>query len=80
MNIINIENINQIPKLQTQLYISPLQKYHLKNMNIANKIYNNENNNINNNEDYNINNDSNNYNDNNSKSTGTEGRKFSKIK
>ena len=70
MNIINmnnLNNINQMPKLQTQLYISPIQQYHTKNLN--------------NNSDFNLNNDSTNFNSNNiSKSTKTDGRKYSKIK
>ena len=33
MNVINMENINQMPKLQTQLYISPLEKLNLKKIN-----------------------------------------------
>ena len=71
INMENLNNINQMPKLQTQLYISPIQKYHAKNQ------HNNYNN-----LDYNLNNDSTNYNSNNniSKLTRTEGRKFTKIK
>jgi hypothetical protein len=70
MNIINMENINQIPKLQTQLYVSPIQKYYPKN---PNNNYNNL--------DYNLNNESTNYNSNNiSKSTKIDGRKYTKLK
>ena len=68
INLLNMENINPVPKLQSQIYISPLQKLNLnfKNINYINKIFNmknsnenknNINNNISNNEINNINND-----------------------
>ena len=34
------DNINHVPKLQSQLYISPLQKLNLTNINYMNKIFN----------------------------------------
>ena len=67
MNILNLENLNQkinpVPKLQSQLYISPLQKLNLKNINYMNKLFNlrNKNNkNINNEININLNNNLNN--------------------
>ena len=72
MNVINLENINQkinpVPKLQSQIYISPLQKLNLKNINYMNKLFNlgnksnnnNINNEINNNLNSNLNNNLNN--------------------
>ena len=70
MNIINMENINQIPKLQTQLYISPIQKFYSK---FPNNNYNNLDNNLNNESTY--------FNSNNiSKPTKIDGRKFTKLK
>ena len=46
INIKNVENNEHIPKLQTQLYISPLQKMNLKyDKSKRNKIYNMKNNN-----------------------------------
>ena len=65
MNVINLENLNQkmnpVPKLQSQLYISPLQKLNLKNIYYMNKLINirnksNNNKNINNEINNNLNN------------------------
>ena len=64
MNSINLENLNQkmnpVPKLQSQLYISPLQKLNKKNINYMNKLINmrnkSNNNNINNEINNNLNN------------------------
>jgi len=68
MNVINLENLNQkinpVPKLQSQLYISPLQKLNLKNINYMNKLFNMRNKSNNNN---NINNEINNISNNNLK-------------
>ena len=75
--MLNNEINNQIPKMQTQLYISPLDKLNLQNIKNSNKIksFNKINNHLN----YNINTDFNNYNIN-SREAGIDLKKFSKIK
>ena len=77
INMLNNEINNQIPKMQTQLYISPLDKLNLQNIKNSNKIksFNKINNHLN----YNINTDFNNYNIN-SREAGIDLKKFSKIK